>query len=359
MVPSGGPAPRPRRAVVVLLGVLGALAGCGPARDAAPHQALPPRTASPARAPLPAISSRLLRWTLFEPLSRAVTLPGPRAGQLTVLGGLTTGDASVAGIAVLDVATGARYYTGALTGPLHDAVGAVLEGRDLVLGGGAYASVATVQAVPITLARATTIGSLPQPRSDAAAAVIGRTAYIVGGYDGTTLDGAVLATTDGTRFSTVASLPVPVRYPAAAALGGRLYVFGGQTSSGAATPVIQVIDPATHTAAVIGQLPEAVTGASALVVSGVLYVLGGSTAAGGGIPPNPSIWAFDSATATLRLAGHLPLPVAHAGALAVDGRGWIVGGESETGPVAAVQELIPRAGARTAATGQRSSGAPQ
>lgn len=288
-------------------------------------------------------------WSLPEPLSRAVTLPGARADQLLILGGLTASDQSTAQILTLAVATGQHQQVGWLTGPLHDAAGAALGGRDLVLGGGEYVSVAGVQAVRSSLGRATLIGSLPQPRSDAAAVVIHHTAYVIGGYDGTSLDTAVLATTDGTGFARVATLAVPVRYPAVAAQDGRIYVFGGQTSSGAPTAVIQMINPATHVGERVGRLPEAVTGATALVVAGVLFVLGGSTTVAGGTPPNPSIWAFDPATGSVRLAGRLQLPVAHASAVALAGRGWIVGGEGATGPVARVQELFPTPAARGSA----------
>jgi len=275
-----------------------------------------------------------------------VALPGARvAAQLTILGGLTTGGISAAGIFTLDVATGALSYAGSLGGPLHDAAGAALGGRDLIMGGGSAASVAAVQAVPASLGQATTIGRLPQPRSDSAAAVIGPRAFIVGGYDGVRFDAAVLATTDGTTFRAVATLPVPVRYPAVAALGGRIYVFGGQTSDGASIEAIQMIDPNSHTAHVTGHLPVPVTGSSAVVVQGTPYVLGGVTSATGGPAPEPTIWAFDPATATVWTAGHLQLPVSHASVAVIGSRAWIVGGEGGSGPVAAVQMLTALSGA--------------
>ena len=70
----------------------------------------------------------------------------------------------------------------------------------------------------------------------------------------------MLATTNGRTFTTVAALRIPVRYPAVAVLGGQIYVFGGQAiggrHAGAPLDAIQAVDPARHTAAVIGHLPS-------------------------------------------------------------------------------------------------------
>jgi hypothetical protein len=190
-------------------------------------------------------------------------------GQLVVLGGLTPAGTSASGVYALRTATGAARQIGALSARLHDAAGVTSGGRALVFGGGSPVTVGTVQAFSgAGTARVT--GSLPAPRSDAGAVTIGGTAYVVGGYDGSKPDASVLATTDGRTFATVAALPVPVRYPAVAALDGMIYAFGGQAitgpDAGAAVNVIQVVDPARHTAAVIGRLPEPLAGAAAVTV---------------------------------------------------------------------------------------------
>ncbi|MHB1527075.1 MAG: outer membrane protein assembly factor BamB family protein [Candidatus Dormibacteria bacterium] len=332
-----------------LLAVLGlSMAGCGlPARPGATPS---PAKVSPSPSPLklPAAESGVLPWSLAAPLSRAVLLPGPGPTQLTILGGLTAGGGSAAGIYTLNTAGGALAYSGSLTGPLHDASGAILKGRDTVFGGGTTASSAAVQSLPATLGAAVPSGTLPQARSDSASAVIGGTAYVVGGYSGTSFDPTVLATTDGVTFSAVATLPIPVRYPAVATLGGQIYVFGGQTARGEPTASIQRIDPATHSAKVVGTLPEPVTGASAATLQGVLYVMGGETSAGGGTAPNPTIWAFDQATGHALAAGLLRVPVSHASIATLGTHAWLVGGESATGPVSTVQMLTPNLGFGTA-----------
>ncbi len=336
--------------------------------------------------------------------------------QLSVLGGLTTGNTSSSGIYTLDTSTGALAPAGDLTGPLHDASGAVIAGKDVVFGGGDATTVGVVQAFPepsgpalsagSPTPTATVVGSLPQARSDSSSVTIGSTTYVVGGYDGTNADAVVLGTTDGRTFSTVATLPVPVRYGAVAAVGGRIYVFGGQaiTGAGAGQPVdtVQAVDPTRHHAAVVGHLPEPISGAAAVTLTGSVYVVGGEstvpqpstpgmgttqtsassssspglgksgavpdarrtatgsailTAAASGTTNTVStIWSFDPISQRTEVAGRLQVPVSHAGVAVIGSRAWLVGGESGGTPVTAVQMLTPDAAFGTA--GAAGAGSP-
>jgi len=265
--------------------------------------------------------------------------------------------------------------------------------RALIFGGGSSTTVAAVQAFSLggrsSRTRAATAGSMPVPRSDAAAVTIGQTTYLVGGYNGAQPDATVLATSNGRTFTTAAVLRMPVRYPAVAALGGQIYVFGGQAVSGrhAGAPVdaIQAIDPARHTAAVVGHLPEPLSGAVAMTLDNELFVAGGeSTAAqpataGLGTtqvaPPASgtrsqsdsgtsssatstvsTIWAFDPATKRLLPAGHLQVPVSHAGVAVIGSTAWIVGGESGGALIASVQMVRPSRAFGTA--GRTGAGSP-
>jgi len=350
----------------------------------------------------PAAEAGLLPWELTAPLSREVVLPGPN-GQLVILGGLTTSSSSADGVYELDTATGRLRSLGTLPAPVHDATGAVVNGSDVVFGGGSPNTVAAVQAFPVptgassSSAVGTVLGGLPDPRSDAASATIGSTTYLVGGYTGSAPDPAVLATTNGRTFVPVVSLPMPVRYPAVAALDGKLYVFGGEALFGsrAGQPVgdIQVVDPARRTARIAGRLPEPLEGAAAVNLDGEIFVAGGDSSvlqpstpglgttqigppgskanpgagASGAItdayvtPPNAgpganttvhsldastsstvsTVWAFDVATDRLLLAGRLQAPVSHAGVAVVGSRAWIVGGESNGAVLPSVQMLTP------------------
>ena len=142
---------------------------------------------------------------------------------------------------------------------------------------------------------------------------VGRTVYLLGGYDGTAYQPSVLATTDGTHFTSAAELKVPVRYPAVATLGTAIFSFGGQTggagSAVEATAAIQEIDPATHSARVVGALPVALYGAAAFVLDGHIYVAGGQS---GGGQTLTRMYEFDQRTHRVADAGLLPQAVAFA-----------------------------------------------
>ena len=273
--------------------------------------------------------------------------------------------------------TGQPVQSGAFAEPpqLHDAAAAASGRRALVFGGGSPATVATVQAFPLPgqggapTTIATSAGSLPAPRSDAAAVAIGSTTYVVGGYDGNRPDASVLATANGRTFTTVAALPIPVRYPAVAALGRQIFIFGGQAitgpHAGAPVNVIQAVDPARRTAAVIGDLTQPLAGAVAMTVDGELFVAGGASSAaprlvpglgttqlgpgrssagvgaGASSPTVSAIWAFDPGSRRLLPAGRLQVPVSHAAVVVAGSTAWIVGGESHGALVASVQMLRP------------------
>ncbi|MHB1639759.1 MAG: Kelch repeat-containing protein [Candidatus Dormibacteria bacterium] len=293
---------------------------------------------------------------MANPISRELVLPGPGAAQLTILGGLTAGGSSASGVYTLNTTGGGLSRTGSLVGPLHDASGAIVGGHATVFGGGTVSSTATVQALQPGLGAAAAVGNLPQARSDSAATSIGQTAYVVGGYDGSNFDATVLATSNGTSFQQVATLPVPVRYPGVAAVNGLIYVFGGQTANGLAASQIQVIDPKTHTARVVGNMPEPDTGSVAVTLGGTIYVAGGNTSAATGTAPVSVIWAFNPVTDALLVAGQLRVPVAHAGAAVLGPRAWIVGGETARGSTASVQMLTPNL--KFGIAGQAGAGSP-
>lgn len=284
------------------------------------------------------LSAHLASWSLPGAVSRAVVLD--QAGRILVLGGLETGDTSSGTVMELYPLSGTTVVAGSLAQPVHDAAGAMLEGRALVFGGGSYTSVATVQAW--TSAGATVVGSLPTSRSDLAAAVVGRTAYILGGFDGSHLQGAILATGDGTHFRVVGALAVPVRYPAVAVdRSGRIWVAGGELGASesedvaGATNDIQRFDPATGASSVVGHLPEALAHGAGLFLNDQVLVAGGRTSNG----PSAKIWSIDPESAAVSLAGVLPGPRSDAGSIVVDGSAYLVGGEV-SGPAAPLSSVV-------------------
>jgi hypothetical protein len=283
-------------------------------------------------------------WQLGSPQSRQSVVTN--GAGLTVFGGVTPSGASLSAVSTIAPAGGTIASAGDLADPVHDAGSATLGRNTYVFGGGSPNTFATVQSVatpsipPASGGAGAVVGQLPQPRSDLTVATISTgtgshastTAYLVGGYDGTNYLPGVLATTNGTHFTTVANLPVPVRYPAVVADGGMIYVFGGETpSSGTqatATSDIQMIDPASHRATVVGHLPQALYGAAAYLIGGTIYVAGGQVP--GGITLT-QITAFVPSTGRALQAGLLPQAVAFAGFATVGSGqgaiGYLVGGE--------------------------------
>ena len=314
--------------LVVLL-----LPGGGAAPTAAPgRKAVPTKVAARGqRVPvvsrgIPAIEAGLLPWQLQAPISREVVFAGPSPGTLLVAGGLTAGGTSASGVYRLDTANGNLALATDLPQATHDASGALVNGTDMVFGGGTASPSAATQAFSAGNP-ARTVAPLPQARADSGAVSVGATAFVVGGYNGPSFDAEVLATTKGQTYRPVAALPVPVRYPAVAALSGLIYVFGGQGPSGASVDDVQEVDPGAGTAKVIGHLPLALSGAAAGVLNGTVYIAGGTSGASGS-PPVNDIFAFDPARGSFLRAGSLPLPVANAGAAVSGQRLYIVGGET-------------------------------
>jgi outer membrane protein assembly factor BamB len=306
----------------------------------------------PVRVQPAAVEAGLLPWRLAAPLSREVVAPKVGTRDLLILGGLEAGGSSTDGVYSLNTHTGSLSPQGTLVQATHDAAGATLGKRVLVVGGGTAAPSASTQLH--TGGTTVTAGALPQARADASAVRIGDTAYIVGGYDGTAMDREVVASTNDHAYRAVAALPVPVRYPAAAALGSRIYVFGGLDGRGRPVNAIQVVEPQSGTAKIVGRLPVPLTGAAAGVLDHTIYLAGGLSRSDS---PKRRIYAYDSERGAVLRAGSLRVAVANAGAAIRGGRLWIVGGETAGGhPSADVQMLVPNR--RFGIAGQTGAGSP-
>jgi hypothetical protein len=258
-------------------------------------------------------------------------LPAPISGEavvaagneLLVIGGLDEGDSSTDEVTRLDPASGAASSAGALSQPLHDVAATKVAAGVLVFGGGSATTTAEVQRlVPGGTGQA--VGELPVPRSDLSAVTIDGAAYVLGGYDGEGTVGAVLRTRDGTRLETVGRLRVPVRYTALVALDRVIYAFGGEETSGADTAVIQRFDTATGRTSVVGRLPGTLAHASAVVLEGRIYILGGRFDG----RTSDRIMRFEPGPERTRRVGRLPAPVQNAAAGVVAGAAYLVGGLS-------------------------------
>ncbi|MGB9111329.1 MAG: PQQ-binding-like beta-propeller repeat protein, partial [Acidimicrobiales bacterium] len=279
-----------------------------------------------------------------------VVLRASVPGALVVAGGLLSGGASSTAVNLLNPVSGSVKPLGQLTMASHDAAGAVIRGKGYVFGGGSSAPSNVVQriesrGVPSASAEGI-VARLPSARADAAAVTIGETTYLVGGYDGRSADGGVLATTDGVHFRSVARLARSVRYPAVAAIGGSIYVFGGDPVGGSRsgpTRMVQRVNTSNGRVSVVGSLPIDLAGAAAVNIAGTVYIAGGETNAGrtsGAIRESRAIYAWDPRTDRALFAGHLFVAVSHAGIAVLGRRAWLVGGETASGAVTGVVQML-------------------
>jgi len=259
----------------------------------------------------------------------------PQGSDLLVIGGLDESDVSTAAVTRLDPASGSDRAAGELSEPLHDIAATEVPGGVLVFGGGSATTTDEIQRlVPGGAGEA--VGRLPVPRSDLSAVTVGGSAYVLGGYDGEQTVGEIVRTRDGSSLEAVAKLPVAVRYAAVFALGPTIFALGGEESSGADTSAIQAFDTRSGRASVIGHLPGPLAHASAVVLGGRAYLLGGRLNGS----TSDQILRFDPAKGTATPAGHLPEPVQNAAATVVGGVGYLVGGLTpEETPLSAVVAL--------------------
>jgi N-acetylneuraminic acid mutarotase len=262
-----------------------------------------------------------------------------RGPRIIILGGLAAGDVTTSRVVSLDLATRRASTVGSLREAVHDASGALLNGRAVVFGGGAAQEVSDVQAW--TSGTSGVVGRLSSGRSDSASAVLDGAAYVVGGFDGTGMTRGILATNDGRHFRVAGHLKVGVRYPAVAAAAGAIWVVGGQlattasTAAGGQSDAIQRFDPGTGRTTVVGHLPKTLGHAMAFVLGGQLFLAGGRH----GTTATARIWRMDERTGQVTAAGRLPFAFSDAAAVIVDDQAWLIGGET-SGPTAPLRTVV-------------------
>jgi hypothetical protein len=241
---------------------------------------------------------------------------------LLVVGGLTAADTTTQAILRVDVAQRTVNTAGGLPVPVHDAAGAVVNGRNLIFGGGSTAVTSAVQDVTPG-ASPRVISHLPQTRADLVAISDSNVGYVLGGFDGTQGSTTILRTSDGVRFAVIGTLPVAVRYPAVAASAGSIWLFGGEHDGKQVTDV-QQIDLTTGNGSIAGHLPSPLAHAGAFTLGGTIFIAGGRV----GAAATSDVLAFDAAKASFTAAGHLPAARSDFGVAVVAGTAYLVGGES-------------------------------
>lgn len=178
---------------------------------------------------------------------------------------------------------------------------------------------------------------MPKPRTGAAVAVLDGRLYVVSGFDGAKTIDAVEAYDPVTdSWTSRASIPTARTAAGAAAIAGKLYVFGGcgRNSEGnhdcrvGTTNAMEAYDPRTNTWTTKAPMPTTRSAVAAAVIGDKLYVAGGR----GPCPPCPPyqvLEIYDPSTDTWdRSAAPLPIAVSGAGGVALNGKFYVVGGDT-------------------------------
>lgn len=312
-------------------------AGVAPAPSTATTSAATSAGTSPAAAPSRPPALRVATaLRLPTGVSRAVALTD--GSRIVVLGGLAPGDSTTDRVLAVDPAAHSARVVGALSTPVHDACGGVIDGRDVVFGGGAATTVSVVQEWQSGSSRA--VAHLPEPRSDSSCASVNGTTYVAGGFDGHRMLTDVLATSDGRRFRVVAHLRQGVRYAAVAAVGHWLVVVGGAlattegTSTGAQSDLVQRVDLDNGHVDVIGHTASPIAHATAVTLGGEVLVVGGRH----GTAATAEIASVDPAGGAVRRVARLPRALSDAAIAVVGDTAFVVGGET-SGPDAPVDTV--------------------
>ncbi len=156
----------------------------------------------------------------------------------------------------------------------------------------------------------------------------GRTVYLAGGLDSSDVSASgVFALNPATgRLTSLGSMTDAFHDGAGAMIDGKLFVFGGGTVSG--TDVVQAFDPASRSSAVVGHLPVSLSDLSAVTVGDTTYIVGGYD----GHTPRREIYATTDGT-SFRMVGRLPEGVRYPAVSAVGTTIVIAGGRAANGPV--------------------------
>ncbi len=312
------------------------LGGCGGSASSGTSTARSVRRAA-VRETSPKLISRVTYRPLYS-LSSAVqdpaiaTLAGDR---FVLLGGIdSTGD-STAAVVLAD--REGPLGTAALPGPQHDAQAATLAGKVYVFGGGYLSELDHILRYDPATNAVTATGALPSAASDVAVTESGGSAYIVGGFDGSNWLDTILAWRPGGSPRVVARLPVGLRYAAVTTAGRDLLIIGGTTPSGTSDAIYR-FDPGAGSVQRIGRLHSPISHAGAAALDGSVYLVGGR---GEGLDSQTAqVWAIDPLTGKIRRAGLLPQPLSDVGVARVADAIVVAGGRTASGAQSAVGELV-------------------
>ncbi|MBT9456983.1 MAG: hypothetical protein IV097_10215 [Burkholderiaceae bacterium] len=181
-------------------------------------------------------------------------------------------------------------------------------------------------------------------------AALGGKIYVVGGYD--TRRTVMVYDIAANSWASGPALPRGTDNVAALATADRLYAMGGEAST-----AFQVFDPASGQWSAGPVLPRISFASAAAASGGRLHLVGGWNYSNSASASVASHSMFDPASQAWSSAAALATPRNAAGAAAIDGRVYVVGGRAP-GIRAADQQSLASVEIYTAATDQWAAGAP-
>jgi len=176
----------------------------------------------------------------------------------------------------------------------------------------------------------TTKADMPTARLCPSTSVVDGKIYAIGGAQW--IQGACLSTvevydTATDTWTQKADMPTRRNGLATAAVDGKIYAIGGEPSPQASLGIVEQYDPSTDTWTRKTDMPTKRTFLSACTLDGKIYVFGGVTAGVTGAVWNPSaVDVYDPATDTWETKGPMLTPTCMAGACAVNGKIYLMGG---------------------------------
>ena len=186
----------------------------------------------------------------------------------------------------------------------------------------------------------------------AAACAIGDKIYVVGGVTGdpqTAIPDLHIYNVGTNVWSSGASMLGPRAFLAVAAVGGTVYAFGGDKvdhigpfgnpGPSGAIRIVEAYDPDTNTWTRKADLPNAVESAGAVAIGGTIYVVGGGTSAACASALS-FVQVYDPATDTWVSDTDLPSPETAGGVAAVGGAIYVAGGCIYSPPVIDLSTLM-------------------
>jgi len=170
------------------------------------------------------------------------------------------------------------------------------------------------------------VGSpMPNPRTEVTAESLNDTLYIIGGF---TEDGKITNLVDRYNISSnswdknMKPLPIPLHHASSTTNGDKIYVIGGYTGDWIPSNKLFIYDPNTNNWTTGPFMPTGRGSPVSDFVDGKLYVIGGDSYD----TSLSNVETYDPASGNWTVHTSMPTPRHHAASAVVDGEIYVVGG---------------------------------